>query len=107
MKEISIRELFKIYQSEYIYKIIDCRNTNDFDKYHIKDTFNIPFDILCEKPYLFLNKDYEYFVLSKNGKDSKAICMFLNKYGYNLINIVEGIDAWPGYFIQNNRFHVS
>lgn len=107
MKELSTRQLFKIYQCQYIYRIIDCREINEYEAYHIKDSINVPFKMLITKPYLFLNKNYEYYVICKNGCKSKIVCMLLNQMGYNLVNIVGGIDVWPGVLVESKRCEIN
>lgn len=107
MKEISTRALFEIYQSQYFCRIIDCRDIIEYEKYHIKDSINVPFNILCEKPYLFLNKEYEYFIICQKGNNSKSASLLLSKLNYKVINVVGGIEAWPGVFVRTKRFGIN
>lgn len=107
MKEISTRQLFEVYQRQSVFRIIDCREINEFEEYHIKDTINVPFDILCDKPNLFLNKLYEYYIICKNDSRSKLACYILNQKGYKVINVIGGVDAWPGLFTKSVRYSIK
>ena len=49
MDEISPIKFFKYYQKNINFKIIDIRDTRDFELYHIVDSINIPYSILIEK----------------------------------------------------------
>ena len=46
MDEISPIKFFKYYQKNINFKIIDIRDTRDFELYHIVDSINIPYSIL-------------------------------------------------------------
>ena len=95
MKEISPINFFKIYQRKKI-KVIDVRDVKDYDLYHIKGSLNIPLSLLCDKPYLFLNKKYVYYIICKNGSLSKLATVSLENSGYNVINVMGGLDSWVG-----------
>ena len=66
MDEISPIKFFKYYQKNINFKIIDIRDTRDFELYHIVDSINIPYSILIEKHHLFLNCNHTYFIICKN-----------------------------------------
>ena len=100
MKEISPINFFKIYQRKKI-KIIDVRDVKEFENYHINGSLNIPLSLLCEKHYLFLNKNYIYYIICKNGNLSKKATITLEHNGYNVINVIGGLDAWIG------AYHIS
>lgn len=95
MKEISPINFFKIYQRKKI-KVIDVRDVKAFDEYHIRGSQNIPLTLLCEKSYLFLNKNYIYYIICKNGSLSKQATIILEQLGYNVINVMGGLDSWIG-----------
>ena len=63
MKEISPINFFKIYQRKRI-RIIDVRDVKDFEYYHIEGSQNVPLNLLCDKPFLFLNKRYIYYIIN-------------------------------------------
>ena len=96
MNEISPIKFFKYYQKNLNFKIIDIRDTREFEQYHIIDAINIPYHILREKHQLFLNKNHTYFIICKNGNNSYQATRFLSRLGYNVINVIGGIDHWMG-----------
>lgn len=100
MQEISPINFFKYYQTKNNFKVIDLREFIEFEKYHIKHTINIPFSLIMEKHYLFLNKTNKYFLICNNGDKSKLACEYLNSLGYNVVYIIGGIKNWPGTFVN-------
>lgn len=96
MKEISPIQFFKVYQKNANIKIIDVRDTYDYERYHLNDSVNIPIKLLYERHYLFLNKKYSYFILCKNGELSKKATAFLETLGYNVVHVIGGLDRWMG-----------
>lgn len=103
MNEISPINFFKYYQTKSNCKIIDLREFIEYEKYHIKDTFNIPFSLLMDKYYLFLNKKYCYFLICDNGEKSSIASKFLSSKGFNVIHIIGGIRMWPGDFVNESN----
>ena len=55
MKEISIKNFYQIYQTKSSWRLIDVRETTEYDEAHIPDAINIPLSLLMEKHFLFLN----------------------------------------------------
>jgi rhodanese-related sulfurtransferase len=100
MKEISIKEFYKLYQTKSSWRLIDVRETVEFDEAHIVDSINIPLSLLMEKHFLFLNTNKEYYIICKNGSRSFSATSFLESQGYKVTNIVEGIIRWPGKIIK-------
>ena len=101
MEEISPINFFKYYQTNLNFKIIDIRSVNDFNKYHIVDALNIPSNLLIQKHKLFLNYHTKYFIICKNGNISYHITKYLTKLGYNVINVIGGMDSWKGQAVSN------
>lgn len=98
MNEISPMNFFKYYQTKSNFKIIDIREFNEYEKYHIKGTVNVPFGLIMEKYYLFLNKNTRYYILCDNGNKSKMATDYLSTLGYDVVYIIGGIKNWPGTF---------
>ena len=55
MNEISVKNFYNIYQQEMNIRLIDVRDLNEYDQYHIHGSVNIPLSLLLEKYNLFLN----------------------------------------------------
>lgn len=104
MTEISPINFFKAYQSNLNFKIIDVRELYDYERYHIYSSINIPLSLLLEKHYLFLNKKYIYYIICKNGAKSRIASEYLESIGYQAINIIGGLDAWPGNFANGTEY---
>lgn len=100
MNEISPIQFFKYYQKNLNFKIIDIRNTKDFDEYHIIDSINIPYNLLMEKHQLFMNKKITYFVICKDGEKSYHATKYLMRLGYNVVNVIGGVDHWIGNMVS-------
>lgn len=104
MNQISSYELFDIYQTKTNYRIIDVRDPHEFDQYHIKDSINIPLSLLLNKHNLFMNKNKHYYVICKSGSRSSTACQYLTNFGYNVTNVVGGIERWPGTCVRTKRY---
>lgn len=95
MKEISIYELFKIYQKDDNINLIDIRDSSKFKMYHIHNSVNMP----CAKLYKTqkeLRKDETYYIIDYNNELSTDLCYFLSNLGYNTISVFGGIKNWKG-----------
>lgn len=105
MNEISPIDFYKLYLSTFKIKIIDVRETYEFDEYHIKGSVNIPFSVIMNKHSLFLNKKYHYFIICKNGTASKIVTNKLHDLGYNICNVIGGLKSWRGDLVQEVSFY--
>ena len=101
MNEISAIDFFIYYQNNLNFKIIDIRATNVFEEYHIIDAINIPYNLLMEKHHLFMNKYQTYYIICKNGTKSYHATKYLMRLGYNVVNVIGGIDHWIGSVVTN------
>lgn len=103
MNEISTYNFFKVYQTQNNLRIIDVRDPYEFDAYHIDGTSNIPLNLIYDKHFLFLNKRHHYYFICKNGQRSKPACLYLEQLGYNITNVVGGIERWQGDLVTRKR----
>lgn len=104
MNEMSVINFYKVYQQEYNIRLIDVRDVSEYDEYHIHGSVNIPLSLLLEKYNLFVNKKYHYYIICKNGTRSKTASIALTKLGFNITNLLDGIEKWPGLFVRTKRF---
>ena len=103
MKEISPINFFKLYQKSKNLRIIDVREPYDYEQYHLIYSYNVPASLLYDKHYLFLNKRNIYYIICKNGEISKKVTAFLDSHGYNVVNVIGGLDCWVGsYHLKTN-----
>lgn len=104
MHEVSVNNFYTVYQKEYDVRLIDVRDVFEFDEYHIHGAVNIPLALLLDKFNLFINKKYHYYIICKNGTRSKTACAALTNLGFNVTNVIGGVDRWPGIFVRTKRF---
>ena len=74
--------------------VIDLRSIEKYNSSHIETSINIPFEKLMINHSKYLNKTDEYYLYCQYGKTSVKVCIFLNKLGYKVINLVGGYEAW-------------
>ena len=89
-ESISIDNLKKLNNID----IIDIRSIQKYNDGHIENAINIPFKILLLSPSKYLQENVKYYIYCQTGNMSRKLCNILNNYGYNVINILGGYDAW-------------
>lgn len=72
--------------------IIDIRETYELDKLPYKKAIHIPMNALTQHYKVLLEKEKTYYILCHHGQRSYAVTEYLTNKGYNVINIVGGID---------------
>lgn len=75
-------------------KIIDIRDEEEYNNSHIPTSINIPNSKIMINPEHYLKKEEKYYIYCKFGKTSIKTCIYLNKIGYKVINIVDGYDKY-------------
>ncbi len=89
IQQLTPQELQQKKQSQPDLKILDVRETNEFDIAHIANSVLIPLK-LDE-----LDRDEEIVVLCHHGVRSMMACRFLAQSGFEkLYNLLGGNDAW-------------
>ena len=91
MSSITIDELLPMIDKV---NIIDIRNSQSYNNNHIKGAINIPFEKLIVSPSNYLNPLKKYFIYCRCGITSKKACQILSNYGYKVVNIDGGYEAW-------------
>lgn len=74
-------------------KIIDIRNSIDYNNNHIKASINIPRLVLMSNPQDYMNKKDSYYLICDKGKVSLSCARILNALGYNCYSITNGIEG--------------
>lgn len=64
--------------------LIDIQNTFEYQKYHHKDSINIPYDKLMLNYKTILKKEQPYFIVCEKGTKSRKAVSILEFYGYNV-----------------------
>lgn len=88
MKKISLKKLLKLNNIN----IIDIRNKNEYLKFNIYNSKNIPFLDLFKNYDTLLNINEVYYIICETGYNSKKLCKYLNKHKYNVIHVKKGIN---------------
>ena len=91
MKEISFDEFYQLYQNEQL-SLVDVREVEEFEALHLEGARNFPLSQLADT-YEQLDKDNLYYVICKSGMRSARACQFLAEQGYEVINVLGGMDA--------------
>ena len=74
--------------------IIDIRNNYYYNMGHIDGAINIPYYNLLNNYKYYLNKYSIYYLYCDTGEQSLEIVKRLNSFGYSLININGGYEAY-------------
>ena len=88
--EITIDELLKINNPN----IIDIRSYEKYNDRHIPGAVNINYIELVNNTSKYLNKINKYFIYCQRGITSRKVVSILRNYGYNVINIIGGYEAY-------------
>lgn len=74
--------------------LIDIRDTYSYQKGHIKNSKNIPVEILMQSPQTYLNYNETYYIYCQAGNTSKKVVNILNNRGYHTVNIKGGYNNY-------------
>ena len=72
--------------------IIDIREPYELQSLPFENATNIPMNHLLTKYKEYLRKDRTYYILCHHGQRSYVVTELLNKNGYDVVNIVGGVD---------------
>lgn len=90
LNNIDIVELFYLKDIN----IIDIRNSYYYNMGHIDGAINIPYYNLLNNYKYYLNKNNIYYLYCDTGEQSLEVVNRLNSFGYFLININGGYEAY-------------
>jgi len=95
VKNITATELKEKIKSEKSIQLIDIRDKELFNNYHISTSINYQIEEILEKPEL-VSKDSDTVVICENGNNSLAVIDFLEEsHQYkNVYNLKGGLQAW-------------
>lgn len=72
-------------------KIIDIRDEVDYNKQHLKDAVNVPFNSLLIYKEKYLDKKKNYLLVCSYGLKSKKTSEILNNNGYHTFSLKKGM----------------
>lgn len=93
MNSIDIDKLLQLLNDKPL-NIIDIRTNYEYLFDHIPTSKNIDKNILKIVPEKYLNFKEKYYIYCTSGHSSKALVEFLNKKGYNTVNINGGYNNY-------------
>lgn len=94
INEISAEDFYRLTQTQEL-AIIDVREMDEFANGHIQTAKLLPLSTLMQQ-YTQLNKAQKYYIICRSGNRSGMACQFLSAQGYDVINVLGGMNAWKG-----------
>ncbi len=88
---ISMKEFMKIMDQV---NIIDIRSIENYNRNHIPNAKNIPWQTLLLYPEKYLSKKEVYYLYCQKGTRTKQITNVLANQGYKVVNILGGYEEW-------------
>ncbi|WP_078427965.1 rhodanese-like domain-containing protein [Alkalihalobacterium alkalinitrilicum] len=95
MKEMTANEVLELLKSENEVIIIDVREVAEVAAGKILGSINIPLGLLEFRMHE-LDKTKDYIIVCRSGARSATAVNFLDNYGYNVTNLISGMNAWLG-----------
>ena len=74
--------------------IIDLRDKYLYDKKHIRDSLNVPYNFLLINPKEYIDFNHEYYLICEYGIKSQIVSKILNNMGYHTYSIKNGIQNY-------------
>lgn len=74
--------------------LIDIRSGVSYNNNHIFSAKNIDYNSLINEPDKYLNKGEKYYFYCQRGIRSHNLCSYLDKLGYDVVNVAGGYEAW-------------
>ncbi len=87
---IDIKELDSISDID----VIDIREQAEYEQGHIEGSRNIPIRKLLLEPMRYLNQSGKSFIICQNGENSTRVVQILNKEGFDVGSVSQGMDAY-------------
>jgi rhodanese-related sulfurtransferase len=78
-------------------RIIDIRDNYKYSLGSIPGSINVPYLFLVTNPSNYMNKKETYYLLCDSGRTSYRCCLELVDYGYDVINVDGGYNAYLRY----------
>lgn len=91
MKNINPKEFLELQKNKNLV-VIDIREFEEVKQLPFDSTVNIPLNTILTKYNDILKKTETYYILCHHGQRSSFVTNMLTDYGYDVINIVGGVD---------------
>lgn len=83
------------------YKVIDVRETGEYEAGHIPGSLNKPLSELKNGDIEGLDKNQKYIVICQSGNRSKEASSILFDEDFMILNVSEGMSSWTGPLDKN------
>ena len=93
MNEINVQELKNLFDNGEDFILLDVREDAEFEVARIDWSTHIPMSVLIGR-LDEINKEKKIIAMCHTGMRSMQVCMYLKNEGYNMTNLLGGIDAW-------------
>ena len=93
MKEIDVSKLKSMKENNEKFILLDVREKNEIDFANISPYINISIGEIPNR-YKELDENRKIIVMCHSGVRSANVCQYLEPLGYNVYNLIGGIDAW-------------
>ena len=93
MKSITVQELHKLINNNKNISLVDVREKSERVMASIKGSIHVPMMAIPHQLELF-NKDEPIYLFCHSGVRSAQACLYLEKQGFDSVNIIGGIHAW-------------
>lgn len=77
-------------------ELIDIREPYEYLGGSIKSAKNIPMQKLISEPSKYLKDDKTYYLMCLSGARSSRACRYLNKLGFDVVNVSGGYGSYVG-----------
>ena len=102
LEVVSPRDALALVEKDHQVKLLDVRSALEFSQVHIKDSINIPIDVLSVKMNDLSQSKQQYIVLCRTGNRSPMAADMLIQSGIHGVKVMQGgITRW-----QKERFPV-
>lgn len=92
---MSVHELKSKLDAQENFKLIDCRENDEYEYAHIEGSILVPLSQFQARFKDVLGPEDEIVVHCHHGGRSQKACEFLFSMGYkNVANVTGGIDSW-------------
>ena len=91
LKHINPNELIKLMKTSKL-NVIDIREVYELRDLPFLGAKNIPLNVLISNYNELLDKNELYYIICHHGQRSYVVTEMLQNKGYNVINVIGGID---------------
>lgn len=76
--------------------VVDVREPNEYSAGHIPGAMNKPLSEISTGDYEGLDSSETYVIICQSGNRSQQASEVLNKEGFTLVNVDQGMSSWSG-----------